>query len=108
MDLDLKKPLEYILSGGVELIIGILGALIGGILLYYWIVNKKSKSKKREILEGYLRDHSMDLVNEVFNIDGVVWLGCVWLGRCIKIFNIPPFYFFRLNIVKHTAAQLAP
>lgn len=47
---DLKKYLEFVVSGGVELIIGIVGALIGGILLYYWIDNKKKRNIKMGIL----------------------------------------------------------
>lgn len=47
--------LERMLYGGVELIIGILGALIGGKLLYNLTINKKNISV-----------HSQDLVNTVF------------------------------------------
>lgn len=56
---------DSIVAGVRELIIGILGALIGGILLYLWVTNEKNKNKKREELEGYIKKHDKEMIDRI-------------------------------------------
>ena len=51
-----------ITTGVGELIIGILGAFIGGILLYFWVTIKKNKDNEREKLEDKLKKHNQEMI----------------------------------------------
>lgn len=54
---------DSITAGVRELIIGILGAFIGGILLYCVVTKKKNKDKEREKLEDKLKKHNQEIID---------------------------------------------